>query len=272
MCVISRIGVEFKRLGAGSTTELYSANNDFNILLMNGGEACPVVIQGDKEVFLLPYSIFLVSKDTSLTITVPSGGVAIAMFFDYVGRYCDDKVCNYLEKHRLKLTKSSSMLAMNDVMKAFFTTMESSFSELFVDIYFKELKYKEFFYILCNWLDVSELSRFLSPAMTMNDREFRRSVMENFENSYRVKELAAACGYSEREFVSRFKQEFGTLPNKWLTEQLNKAAVLNLSDLNLSFKDIAENLHMSSVQSLNRYCMREFGHTPGQLRSSLLKK
>lgn len=269
----SQIDIVFSHLTSGKHPLGESSNANLNVVIMNGAKEARVEIKGTGETLLLPpYSLFLVGKDSNVKITIPDESTAIALFFDYVGKYCDEKICSYLESKRPQFSNTYSTLLMNEALRGYFITMNNALVDIFDEIPFKEIKYKEFFYILCKWLEVSNFAEFVHPAMSWYDPVFRRKVMDNYERSYRVKTLAADCGYNMKEFVEKFKIEFDTLPGLWINDQIHKAMLKKLSNTSISFQEIANDLQMSSVQSLSRFCRRNFGKTPGMIRKELASK
>lgn len=103
--------------------------------------------------------------------------------------------------------------------------------------------------------------------MSWYDPVFRRKVLDNYEEDYRAKTLAARCGYSCQEFCEKFRLEFGEPPSSWLRKQMMSIITHNLSNPCIPIKDIADSLKMSSVQQFTRFCKTAFGKTPTQLRA-----
>lgn len=267
----SKIDICFGHVVSGDHVLKSSDGESLNVIVMNGANGCRVSVNGNQMAYLAPYTLFLAGKESIVTLSVPEGGSAILLYFDYIGKYCDAKICAFLESSGREFSNSTSIMPMNEGLKGYFLAMDSSLVELFGEVAFREIKYKEFFYILCNWLEISDFTEFLHPAMSWYDPVFRRLVLDNYQKSYRVKALAKDCGYSEKEFVVKFRKEFGMMPGKWITEQVCGIILKSLSNPNASFKLIAEDLQMSSVQSFTRYCRRNFGKTPSQLKAELKK-
>lgn len=96
--------------------------------------------------------------------------------------------------------------------------------------------------------------------------------MDNYQKSYRVKTLAADCGYTEIEFNGKFKNEFGVTPGRWIKEQISKVIEKRLSNPHITLQEISEELRMSSVQSFSRFCKKNFGMPPGKIRDGLTGK
>lgn len=267
----SKIDIEFKSIPAGETFILSPGENNLNVVIMNGAKGATVRIGSGETIFLSPYTLFLTGKDSQVNMTIPDESSAIALYFDYVGKYCDSKICAFLEKNGHSFSNAYSILTMNDALKGYFVVMDTSMVENFEEIPFREIKYKEFFFLLCKWLEISDFAEFLHPAMSWYDPVFRRKVMDNYTRSYRVKTLAADCGYPEKEFVEKFKEEFGVMPGKWINDQVHQAIVKKLSNPNISLNEIAADLQMSSTQSFSRFCKRNFGMPPSKLRKELVK-
>lgn len=267
----SRIDIDFKSITAGDTLVHTPEENNLNVVIMNGTKGATVRIGSGETIILSPHTLFLTGKDSKVNIILPEDGRAIALYFDYVGKYCDSKICTYLEKTSQTFSNAFSILPMNEALKGYFIVMDTSMVENFDEIPFREIKYKEFFFLLCKWLEISDFAEFLHPAMSWYDPVFRRKVMDNYTRSYRVKTLASDCGYSEKGFVKKFRNEFGVTPHKWINDQIHQVIVKKLANPSISMNEIAADLQMSSAQSFSRFCRRAFGLPPSKLRKELVK-
>lgn len=237
---------------------------------MNGAKSARVKHDG-RDIFLAPYTLLLVGRESKVDVTVPADGHGIALYFDFVCRHCEMKICSYLEKSDLSYAHSNSVMPMNSMLKGFFQSMDKDVFSLFDEKSFRDMKFKEICFTLCHYLEISDFAEFLYPALTIHDAAFRNQVLENFDKSYRVKSLAAECGYPEKQFVEKFRQEFGMMPKAWMTNQVVKTIREKLCDPDVTFKEIADDLKMSSVQSFTRFCKNNMGMTPSELREEVMR-
>lgn len=263
--------IRFEEIKSGEKTLSYPEGGRLNVIIMNGSKEA--VIKMDKveeQIALSPYTLFIGGKDSRIRLSLPEEGKAIALYFSDVSSYCDSGFCEFLERNAADFSNSFSMCPMNDALKGYYTVMESAMGEMYDDLKFHEIMCREFFCLLFKCLAVSDAARFLCPSIPWHhDPVFRRKVMENYRHSYRVKSLMQDCGYSSKIFNRKFKAEFGVTPGKWIVEQVCKVIEERLSDPDMTFKSISRELHMSSVQSFSRFCTRNFGIPPGQLRERI---
>lgn len=260
----------FVYMSPGQHSLLPCGDESLNLIYMNGPKVSRFSKGGDT-IMIPPFSIILVGRDAKADISIPPEGHGVALYFDYVNRNCQTMVCSFLEENEVNFSNSYSLLPMNDVLRCFFRTMDKNLFELYDEKNFRDVKFMEFCHILCQWLETSDFVEFLYPAMTWNDPAFRRLVLENYVNSYRVKTLASTCGLTEKQFTEKFRKEFGESPKIWITNQAVKDMKEMMTDPNMSFKEMSDTLKMSSVQSFTRFCKSKTGMTPTRLRSEMIR-
>lgn len=261
----------FVFIGSGTHSLLPYDDDVMNLVFMNGPEAVTFT-HGDNAFKIEPYSIVLAGRGMEASVTIPDKGHGVVVFFACVCQCCEMLICAYLEHNDVSYSGSCNSIPMNDHLKCFFNTMDEDLSTLYDEKSFQNMKFLELSHLLCRWLDISDLVKFFYPALSCHDPAFRKMVLENFGRSYRVKSLAAECGYTEKQFVEKFKEEFGEMPKTWIANQQLKFIQERLSDREISFKEIADELLMSSVQSLSRFCKNHTGMTPSALRAAIVRE
>lgn len=95
---------------------------------------------------------------------------------------------------------------------------------------------------------------------------FHDKVMIAFSTAKTVRELAEKCGCAVNTFERRFKEEFGTVPCKWMVEQKAKRVVTLLTRTDLSMKEIADECGFESNSYFWDFCRRNLKATPTQIR------
>lgn len=129
------------------------------------------------------------------------------------------------------------------------------------------IKSEEFFYLLRDFYDISDVELFLRPIRSKLDtKDFSVFVMRAYTPFMSVKQLSATLDKSPTTLVRLFDKYFNSTPAGWIREQNKKSLLKLLSDHSRSLADIALELNVSSVQQLSRYCKLNFGMTPKQLR------
>lgn len=137
--------------------------------------------------------------------------------------------------------------------------------------HFHEIKLREMFWNLRFYYTKTEQATFLHPILG-KDRDFRKTVLDNYKNARTVKELAFVCGLSLSSFKRRFSNEFREPVNHWIEKQMNKIIKNKLADENIPLGEIAFELEFSSLPQFSRYCKRNFGYAPGEYRKIMKER
>lgn len=132
-----------------------------------------------------------------------------------------------------------------------------------------EIKQKELFLLFRIYYQKEELAQLFFP-MLGKAMDFRSKVMTHYLTVRTAKELAAICMYSESRFGDLFLEEFGESPYQWIQKQKSKHIVGRLSDQNIPIKDIVDEFNFSCPSHFNKYCIKQFGETPVQVRQKLI--
>lgn len=269
----SSISISFGRLISMESEPLVLDPTPLNTIIINSASNLRVFSsESGIDLVLEPYTILLVKPLCSINLEFLETGEALILCFDYIGKYCDSKICKYLEEERPDFRDEYTILKMDDSLRSFAHLMLDTYSGFFQEVAFSEIKYKEFFYILCDKLPIRDFAWFLHPAMSWYDPIFRRKILDNYRKDYRAKSLADLCGLSYSSFTDKFQKEFGMHPSAWINEQMCRQIKHGLRASGASFAEIADDLKMSSVQQFSRFCRNNFGKTPSELRRELVEK
>jgi AraC-like DNA-binding protein len=133
--------------------------------------------------------------------------------------------------------------------------------------HYLQMKVGEILYLLHACYPLRERIRFLSSIITP-DIEFSEFVRLNWVKHMSAKELADAMSMSEQQFSSRFRKVFGTTPRRWLQQQKAQRIYHDLCKSDKELKMIAAENKLTDT-SLNRYCHKNFGSSPGAIREKL---
>lgn len=132
----------------------------------------------------------------------------------------------------------------------------------------QELKRKEISILLKHLYTVEELAPLITD-MLQTSNDFKATVLYHAATARNAKELAQLCGYTMKTFERTFKQQFGTTPYQWINKQKYAQLIENLSNKDLSIKQIAMMMQFTSSSHLNTFCKKQFGVTTSQLRMNL---
>lgn len=130
-----------------------------------------------------------------------------------------------------------------------------------------DIKTDEFFYLLKDFYDISDVELFLRPVRSkLEVGDFKILVMRTYTPFMSVKQLSVSLDKSPTTLVRLFEKHFNTTPAGWIRDQNKERLKEMLKDPSRTLADIALELNVSSVQQLSRYCKINFGMTPKQLR------
>jgi AraC-like DNA-binding protein len=131
--------------------------------------------------------------------------------------------------------------------------------------YYFNTKVRELFILLKAYYPLQDLQAFFSLLIS-SDTAFSERVRASHQRYRTVVELASSMNLSTKHFEKVFKRVLGVSPGKWMN---NEKAQLIHHELRLGdkpLKQIAEEYGFSTQQQLNRFCKRELGNPPRQIR------
>lgn len=266
----SDVKIDFKHYTAKQADfpdEFYSDLH--TILMMIGGDGY-ISSPEAKRKTIKEDCLCMVPQYTKFKLELAERAEVFFLEFDYLGCRCDKKLCKYeIENGEQIKAETLPVIPMNYALKSYANLLKAYVSH-FDEILFAEMKYKEFFFLLCESMTIGEFANFLHPSRTNYDTVFRRKVLDNAEHHFNVPDLAKACGYSQSSFRIKFAEEFHDSPGNWMKRIMMKKIAQKLADPNLPFSEIAFMLNMSSVNHFSRFCKTNFGKTPTQLRCDII--
>lgn len=134
------------------------------------------------------------------------------------------------------------------------------------DVRFMRIKTFELIHLLRFYCPAEELFDFMYPVANENCA-FIKIVLDNWKQARSKDDLASFTGLSASRFGVKFKQVFGVSPYKWILERRSEEIIYRLSYTNDSLRKIREELHFCSAQHFNDFCKKQFGNSPGKIRS-----
>ena len=111
-----------------------------------------------------------------------------------------------------------------------------------------EIKHKEFFLYLRGFYTKEEIVQLFFPIMAEN-----------------VEELIELLKMSKNAFYAKFSKEFGMSPRQWMLKQIRHQVFIKAAIPNITIKELMDLFNFDSPVQFNRFCMREFNCTPGEL-------
>lgn len=127
-----------------------------------------------------------------------------------------------------------------------------------------EIKHKELFLYLRGFYTKEEVVQLLYPIMGKSPA-FKDLVLQNYLQAECVEELAQLFNMSRTAFYNKFIEEFRMSPKHWMQEQLKQHIYMRASVPGVSIKELIDEFNFNSPAQFNRFCLREFDCTPGEL-------
>lgn len=128
-----------------------------------------------------------------------------------------------------------------------------------------ELKIKEFLVYLRAYYTKEELHDFFYIILS-GDTAFSEYVRVNWLHFLSVQKLAESLNMTRKQFTTRFARVFGKTPIRWMSEMRAQKAYTEITTTKKPFKQIASICGFGSDTELTRFCKKEFGKTPTELR------
>ncbi|MDL2239617.1 AraC family transcriptional regulator, partial [Bacteroidales bacterium OttesenSCG-928-L14] len=134
--------------------------------------------------------------------------------------------------------------------------------------YLFEMKIKEMMYSLRLEYTRTQLKIFFSPLLN-NDLAFSLKVLNIYNNSITVTEMAKIMNYSHSGFAKRFKKVFSMTPNKWLHEKKSQSIYHDITCTKKTFSELSFEYKFSSLAHFSAFSKKMFNMSPRKLRGSV---
>ncbi len=132
-----------------------------------------------------------------------------------------------------------------------------------------ELKIKEFFLLLRTYYAKEEIHDFFQQILT-KDTIFSEFVRLNSQRFRTVKEIADAMNLSTKQFAKKFVDIFGETPYQWMKAGRAKMIHAEITSTRKPFKQIAFENEFSTIAQFTKFCKKELGKTPSNIRASVM--
>lgn len=128
-----------------------------------------------------------------------------------------------------------------------------------------ELKIKEFFLMLRTYYPPKDIRNFFALILS-NDSVFSEYVRQKWVRFRTVAELAESLRMTPRKFSAKFKEIFGQPPCRWMTEGRARIIRRQLTITDKPLKQIAAENGFGSAVEFTKFCKKELGATPTDIR------
>lgn len=264
--------------GSGATIAIHD---------LEQGEEKKLVFQKNEILFLLEGKVRLIFRDYPektayegdfifipvgcvVRYEVLKGASAIAFRMNGNVKLCEGSRMEEFYTHDSAPPENSKQeictLKNNLVLWYFLNGIKATVSGGLSCRYYFELKVKELLVLLKVYYSREALSRFFLPILSP-DTIFSEYVRANHHKHKTAKELAEAMNITPKQFSKRFVQVFGEPALDWMNREKARCVYSELYSGYETFGSIADKFRFSSQSHLNKFCKREFGKSPGEIRN-----
>ncbi|MDL2243282.1 helix-turn-helix domain-containing protein [Bacteroidales bacterium OttesenSCG-928-J19] len=222
--------------------------------------------EGQKGQFLfLPsggkYSYQVISN-TMVLIFRLSGQIRLCDMFNIEELYC---AAEEVGEFQPRTQSRFSVLDINPRMWHFLDGMKDYLSDGMRCRSFFDLKLKELFFILRMYYTKEELYGFFFLILS-EDSAFSEYIRLRWQCFHTIQELADSMNLSHKQFCAKFVSVFGKHPQKWISEAKARIIHNEIISTTKQFKQIAAENGFVHETIFTRFCKRELGLTPTQIR------
>ena len=169
------------------------------------------------------------------------------------------------KRERTKLFKNLKMLEINERVMHFVEGLTVCVKDGMKCKHYFDLKTKEFFMLLRVYYPKSELRGFLDFILS-HDIAFSEYVRSNRNRYSTVIAFAESMHMTQKQFAKRFQKVFGRTPYGWMKEGRALAAQSEITATKKSIKQIAIETGFNTSVQFTKFCKKELGMTPMELR------
>ncbi len=128
----------------------------------------------------------------------------------------------------------------------------------------QNIKFLELYLLFQHCYTKAELANLFHPILTTNSK-FKTFILDNYQVSVSIDELAQMANMSRSTFDRTFKDNFGMTPHKWMDIQTSILIQRKASEPNVSVKDIMYEVGVYNPSQFTQLCKRLCGVAPSKL-------
>lgn len=222
------------------------------------GNSCFLNVVGENQIILIP-------PKSKLVIQALKDSSFIQCSFKEQLNLCNCFPLTNLKPYSTKANYDFTSLPITSQLQTFLTGMELYLKEGMFCRYFLELKKKELFFLFKAFYRKEDLATFF-VFLIGKDLDFKRFVMNNYQNIKSIDEFAQLSNSSVSTFTRRFKDHFGESVHQWILNQKANKIYYEIKLSGKSFQEIANKYDFSSQAHFNRFCKSKYGKAPSEMR------
>ena len=261
--------IEIVRFSKEETKELYANTNEIVFFLEGKVKYTfykyPECAVENKNMIFLPMGykcIYHAQSDAVIVIFRLYNPVKLCESF-FIERLFSSKTPNPNIDDQ---TKTLKILEINPRMQHFITGITDCVTDGIKCKHYFDIKIKEFFLMLRAYYSKNELREFLTMILT-RDIAFSEYVRTNRNKYPTVVALADSMHLTQKQFARRFKKVFGRTPYGWMKDGRILSIHYEVTATKKPLKQIAIEAGFSSTAQFSKFCRKELGKTPLELRN-----
>ncbi len=213
--------------------------------------------------------MFFVSRNSTIKYQLFEGGRFMVAVFESITNLCSKTSLLELVNYKKLIKYEVKTFPINDRLFSFLEPLSIILKDGANCKQLHDIKLQELFWYFRAYYTKEALASLLYTLIGVS-LEFRNKVLHNYSRASTVQELAEICGISLVSFKRQFTEEFGEPPYSWLQKRRVSLIKFRLADKDIPLKQIIDELNFSSLPHFVRFCKKNIGMTPGELRKSLI--
>ncbi len=157
-----------------------------------------------------------------------------------------------------------SSLPIREPMQVFLTSIKRYIIDGIENQQLQDVKFVELYIIFRTYYSKQECINLFYPIIKRNSK-FKTFVLDNYQASTTIEELAQMAKMSRSTFDRTFKEHFGITPLKWIDIQTRMLIMRKASEPNVTVKDIMYEVGVYNPSQFTKLCKRLCGVVPSQL-------
>ena len=260
--------IEVKRVAKGDTGILSLKENE--IVFVTEGRIRFVSNDFSSCEGLKGQMLFLPAGGNYSFGTLTDSAITIFRFYESI-RLCDNFDLENLNEEKAAASSyqprmaSPRILNINILLWHYLDGLNDLIEEGMRCRSFFQIKIKELLLLLHSFYTKKELQNFFSPILS-DDMAFSEYVRLHWKDFHTVTELANSMHMTHKQFYNRFIPIFGTRPQRWMNEGRARIIHNEITSTRKQFKLIAAENGFASDTHFTRFCKKELGKTPTEVR------
>ena len=233
------------------------------------------VIYGDIEIDnkgeglfnLLTNNIIVFPAGSDISVFPRKNSMLIIYLLVDIYKLCPSYCFEKLFQVKKDKEPGSRILYCNSALQLSFEGAHFCTRDEFMCKDYSRLKVEEVLFLLRTYYRDEELAGLLYPLLSP-DLPFRTFIFENHKKINSVEQFAYLANMTKDGFIRKFKRIFGVTPGNWLVRKKKNRIKYELVNTNKAFKEISYDHGFSHVGSFSKFCSKNFGLSPIQIRGT----